>query len=203
VEDQGRKIGMENLRTAVYIRCSTDSQNPDMQISELTEYASRRGLEVVGVFTDIASGSQDERPELSKVLKLARQRKIDALLVWKIDRLGRSLRHLVNTISELESLNVSFISLKDSLDFSTPAGRLMFNVIAAMGQFERDLIRERVKSGMANAKRKGVKLGRKAVRVNVEEVQRLRSEGLSFEAISKLTGLSVGTLFRTSRRTAA
>jgi DNA invertase Pin-like site-specific DNA recombinase len=191
------------MRTAIYARCSTDTQNPDMQISELTEYASRRGLELVGVFTDIASGSKDDRPQLNKVLALAKQRKIDALLVWKVDRLGRSLRHLVNTISELEAVGVSFISLKDSLDFSTPAGRLMFNVIAAMGQFERDLIRERVKSGMANAKRKGVKLGRKAVQVDAAKIQRLRSEGLSFEAIAQQTGLSVGTCFRASQRTAA
>jgi putative DNA-invertase from lambdoid prophage Rac len=171
-----------------------------MQVSELIEYASRRGFEVIGIFTDIASGSQDNRPELNKVLTLAKQRKIDTLLVWKVDRLGRSLRHLVNTISELEAVGVSFISLKDNLDFSTPAGRLMFNVIAAMGQFERDLIRERVKSGMANAKRKGIKLGRKAVAVNAPEIQRLRLEGLSFEAISKQTGHSVGTVFRASHR---
>lgn len=194
---------MPDNRCAIYARCSTDLQNPDMQISELIEYASRRGFEVVGVFTDIASGSQDNRPELSKVLTLAKQRKIDVLLVWKVDRLGRSLRHLVNTISELDAVGVSFVSLKDNLDFSTPAGRLMFNVIAAMRQFERDLIRERVKSGMANAKRKGIKLGRKAVAVNSAEIQRLRSEGLSFEAISKQTGLSVGTVFRASHRTAA
>jgi DNA invertase Pin-like site-specific DNA recombinase len=193
---------MADNRCAIYARCSTDLQNPDMQVSELAEYASRRGFEIVGIFTDIASGSSDDRPELNKALSLARHRKIDSLLVWKVDRLGRSLRHLVNTISELEAVGVSFISLKDSLDFSTPAGRLMFNVIAAMGQFERDLIRERVKSGMANAKRKGIKLGRRAVSVNAAEIQRLRSEGLSFEAISRQTGLSVGTVFRIAHRAA-
>lgn len=140
---------------------------------------------------------------MNKVIALAKQRKIDTLLVWKVDRLGRSLRHLVNTISELEAVGVAFISLKDSLDFSTPAGRLMFNVIAAMGQFERDLIRERVKSGMANAKRKGIKLGRKNVAVDAAEIQRLRSEGLSFEAIAQQTGHSVGTCFRASQQAAA
>jgi putative DNA-invertase from lambdoid prophage Rac len=190
------------MRVAIYARCSTDSQNPDMQLSELREYVSRRGFELVGEFTDIASGSKDDRPELNKVLALAKQRKIDVLLVWKVDRLGRSLRHLVNTIAELEALGVAFISFKDSLDFSTPAGRLMFNVIAAMGQFERDLIRERVKSGMANAKRKGVRLGRKAVTVDAAQIQRLRAEGLSFEAIAKQLGLSVGTCFRASRKAA-
>lgn len=193
---------MQDNRVMIYARCSTDLQDPAMQLSELREYAARRGFEVVGEFTDIASGSRDDRPELNKVLALAKQRKFDALLVWKTDRLGRSLRHLVNTVSELEALGVSFISLKDNLDFSTPAGRLMFNVIGAMAQFERDLIRERVRSGMANAKRKGVKLGRKPVAVNAAEVQRMRAEGLSYETISKQTGISVGTVYRVSQRPA-
>jgi putative DNA-invertase from lambdoid prophage Rac len=174
-----------------------------MQVSELREYAQRRGLQVVGEYVDIASGATDSRPELNKVLALAKQRKIDTLLAWKTDRLGRSLRHLVNTIGELDAVGVAFVSLKDNLDFSTPAGRLMFNVIGAMAQFERDLIRERVRSGMANAKRKGVKLGRKRVPVDICMVQRLRSQGLSFEAISLRTGLSVGTIFRASRRPVA
>lgn len=174
-----------------------------MQISELTEYATRRSLNIVGVFTDIASGSQDRRPELNKVLALAKKRKIDCLLVWKTDRLGRSLRHLVNTISDLDALGVSFISLKDNLDFSTPGGRLMFNVIGAMAQFEHDLIKERVKSGMANAKRKGTRLGRKPLDIDVAELQQLRAYGLSFGAIARQTGLSVGTVFRKLQRVAA
>jgi DNA invertase Pin-like site-specific DNA recombinase len=140
---------VESNRTAIYARCSTGQQSPEMQVSELTTYASHRNLEVIGVFVDIASGATDSRPELTKVLALAKQRKIDMLLVWKTDRLGRSLRHLVNTIGELDAVGVSFVSLKDNLDFTTPAGRLMFGVIGAMAQFERDLIRERVRSGMA------------------------------------------------------
>jgi putative DNA-invertase from lambdoid prophage Rac len=196
VDDLERVNPVENNRAAIYARCSTDLQDPSMQLSELREYAGRRGLQIVGEFVDIASGSQDDRPQLNKVLALAKQRKIDTLLVWKTDRLGRSLRHLVNTIGELDAVGVAFVSLKDNLDFSTPAGRLMFNVIGAMAQFERDLIRERVRSGMQNAKRKGVKLGRKRVPVDVAGVLKLRSQGISFAAISKRMGLSVGTLFR-------
>jgi putative DNA-invertase from lambdoid prophage Rac len=190
----------ENNRIAIYTRCSTDQQNPEMQTSELREYAQRRGLQVVGEFIDIASGSKDDRPQLNRVPALAKQRKIDVLLTWKVDRLGRSLRHLVNTIGELDAVGVAFVSLKDNLDFSTPAGRLMFNVIGAMSQFERDLIRERVRSGMANARRKGIRLGRKRVLADIATVQRLRGEGLSFEAISARTGLSVGTVFRSVQR---
>jgi putative DNA-invertase from lambdoid prophage Rac len=190
----------ENNRIAIYTRCSTDQQNPEMQTSELREYAQRRGLQVVGEFIDIASGSKDDRPQLNRVPALAKQRKIDVLLTWKVDRLGRSLRHLVNTIGELDAVGVAFVSLKDNPDFSTPAGRLMFNVIGAMSQFERDLIRERVRSGMANARRKGIRLGRKRVPADIATVQRLRGEGLSFEAISARTGLSVGTVFRSVQR---
>jgi DNA invertase Pin-like site-specific DNA recombinase len=191
------------MRTAIYARCSTDQQNPSMQLSELREYASRRGLEVIGEFTDFASGSQDARPELAKVLTLVRQRRIDCVLCWKIDRLGRSLRHLVNTLAELEAVGVAFISYKDALDFTTPAGRLMFGVIAAMAQFERDLIRERVKAGMADAKRRGVKLGRQPVRIDREEVKRLRAEGLSFARIARQLGVSVGTAHKAATTTAA
>jgi DNA invertase Pin-like site-specific DNA recombinase len=192
-----------NNRTALYIRCSTDQQDPSMQTSELQEYAQRRGLQIVGEFIDIASGSKDDRPQLNKVLALAKQRKIDTLIVWKVDRLGRSLHHLVNTIGELDAVGVAFVSLKDNLDFSTPAGRLMFGVIGAMAQFERDLIRERVRSGMANAKRKGVVLGRKRVPVDIATVQRLRAGGMSFAAISRRMKLSVGTIFRATGRAVA
>src|ERR1051326_2876765 len=179
------------MRTAIYARCSTDQQDPSMQLSELREYASHRGFEVIGEFTDIASGSQDTRPELTRVLTLAKQRKVDCLLVWKVDRLGRSLRHLVNTISELEAIGVVFVSFRDSLDFSTPAGRLMFNVIAAMAEFERDLIRERVRAGLANARRRGVKLGRQPIRVDREEILKLRVAGLSFARIARQLGIGV------------
>src|SRR5712691_6060015 len=180
----------KNERCAIYARCSTGEQNPAMQVSELGEYAERRGFQVVAEHVDIASGSLDSRPELNKVLVLAKQRKIDVLLCWKIDRLGRSLKHLVNVIAELEAVGVSFVSLKDNLDFSTPAGRLMFNVIGAMAQFERDLIRERTLSGMAAARRRGARIGRPRVAVDSVKIRGLRSQGLSWDAIALQTGIS-------------
>ncbi len=180
----------KNDRCVIYARCSTGEQNPAMQITELREYAERRGFQIVAEHVDIASGSLDSRAELNKVLVLAKQRKIDVLLCWKIDRLGRSLKHLVNVIAELEAVGVSFVSLKDNLDFSTPAGRLMFNVIGAMAQFERDLIRERTLSGMAAARRRGARIGRPRVEVDFGKIRGLRSQGLSWDAIAIQTGIS-------------
>jgi DNA invertase Pin-like site-specific DNA recombinase len=181
---------LKNDRCAIYARCSTGEQNPEMQVSELREYAERRGFQVVAEHVDIASGSLDSRPELNKVLTLAKQRKIEVLLCWKIDRLGRSLKHLVNVIAELEAVGVSFVSLKDNLDFSTPAGRLMFNVIGAMAQFERDLIRERTLSGMAAARRRGTRIGRPRVEVDSAKIRGLRSQVFSWDAIALQTGIS-------------
>jgi DNA invertase Pin-like site-specific DNA recombinase len=177
----------KNDRCGIYARCSTPEQNVAMQVSELREYAERRGFQVVAEHVDIASGSLDNRPELNKLLALAKQRKIDVLLTWKVDRLGRSLKHLVNTIAEIEAVGVSFVSLKDNLDFSTPAGRLMFNVIGAMAQFERDLIRERTLSGMAAARRRGARIGRPRVEVDTAKIQGLRAQGLSWDAIALQT----------------
>src|SRR5919197_1737152 len=144
---------------ALYARVSTlNVQNPELQISELKEYAGRRGWPVVAEFIDCASGAKEPRPALKRLMIDARQRKFDAVLVWKIDRFGRSLKHLVNALAELEAVGVAFISLRDNLDLSTPSGRLMFQIIAAMSEFERALIQERVRAGLQNAKRKGKQL---------------------------------------------
>jgi len=131
-----------------------------MQLRELQEHCQRRGWEIVGEYIDAGiSGSKASRPELNRLMADAKRRKLDAVLVWKLDRFGRSLKHLVNSLAEFESLGVAFISLKESLDLTTPAGRLMFGVIAAMAEFERDLIRERVKAGIAYRRSKGLPCG--------------------------------------------
>jgi DNA invertase Pin-like site-specific DNA recombinase len=122
----------------------------------------------------------------------AKRRKFDLILVWKLDRFGRSLRHLVNALAELEAAGVAFASLTDNLDLSTPSGRLMFQVIAAMSEFERELIRERVRSGMRNAKEKGKSIGRPKLIVDSCEIERLRDSGASWRAIAKATGMSLG-----------
>ena len=106
------------------------------------------------------SGSKDTRPQLDTMMRLAKARKIDVIVVWKLDRFSRSLRHLVDSLEELKAVRCAFVSLRDNLDLSTPAGRMMFHVIGAMAEFEHELIRERVRAGLAHARNKGKKLGR-------------------------------------------
>src|SRR5205823_4453128 len=142
------------------------------------------------------SGSKESRPALDRLMNDARRRKFDAILVWKIDRFGRSLKHLVNALAELEHLGVAFISLRDNLDLTTPSGRLMFQIIAAMAEFERALIQERVRAGLRNAKRKGKRLGRPRVVVDVDRVAALRRSGASWQTILQKLGVGVGTLYK-------
>jgi resolvase-like protein len=128
----------------------------------------------------------------------AHQRKIDAVLVWKIDRFGWSLKHLVNSLADLSAYRVAFISLRDNFDLSTPSGRLMFQIIGAMAEFERSLIQERVRAGLRNAKLKGKTLGRPRRIVNGDEMARLREQGASFRAIAQAVGASAGNELVTS-----
>jgi DNA invertase Pin-like site-specific DNA recombinase len=167
-----------------------------MQLREMREYCQRRGLVISGEYVDAGvSGSKDSRPELNRMMADAKQRRFDAVLVWKLDRFARSLRHLVNALAEFEALGVAFVSLRDNLDLSTPSGRLMFQIIGAMAEFERSLIQERVRSGLRNALAKGRRLGRPAVTVDSAEITRLQGEGKSMASIAKMLGVSVGTVF--------
>ena len=128
-------------------------------------------------------------------MKAARRRKFDLVLCWKLDHIGRSLKHLVNFLAELEAVGVAFVSFSDNLDLSTPQGRLMFQVIGAMAEFERSLICERVNAGIAHRQAKGLKFGgRTAKRVNMAEVTRLREAGTPIAEIAKALGVSVGTV---------
>ena len=129
----------------------------------------------------------------------AHSRKFDAVLVWKIDRWGRSLKHLVTSLAELDAYGVAFISLRDNLDLSTPSGRLMMQLLGAMAEFERALIQERVKAGLRNAKAKGVRLGRPRVFVSESKIEALRASGTSWRTIAKELGVGIGTARRASQ----
>ena len=189
-------------KVALYSRVSTNhGQDPELQLRELREYAALRGWSVTREYTDTGiSGSKDSRPALNQLMADASRRKFDAVMVWKLDRFGRSLRHLVNALAELEALGVAFISLRDNLDLGTPSGRLMFQIIGAMAEFERSLIQERVKAGLRNAKAKGKRLGRPRVVVDQVEVLALRNSGASWRAIAEKLGVGVGTAHRIAQR---
>ena len=173
-------------QVALYARVSTlNNQDPEMQLAELREYAGRRGWQIVEEFIDQGvSGCQESRPALNQMMADACRRRFDAILVWKIDRFGRSLKHLVNALAELAALGVAFISLRDNLDLSTPSGRLMFQIIGAMAEFERALIQERVRAGLRNARAKGRRLGRPRVIVDASRIATLRSQGRSWAQIT-------------------
>lgn len=143
------------------------------------------------------SGAKDKRPALDSLMNDVRKRKLDGILVWKLDRFGRSLKSLVNTLEELRGLGIQFVSYTENLDFSTPAGRAMANLIGVFAEFERDLIRERVVAGLANAKAKGRKLGRPNGDVDVEKLLELRGQGQTVRAIAKEMKLSVGLVHKT------
>lgn len=175
------------MKTACYARVSTSDkgQDPQMQLRELREYCERRNWTIVNEYVDVGvSGSKDSRPELNRLMADAKQRRFDTVLVWKLDRFGRSLKHLVSALGEFESLGVSFVSLRDSFDLTTPAGRLMFNMVASFAEFERDLIRERVRAGIAHRRAKGFRIGRKPVAIDSTRLQALRAEGRTIREIA-------------------
>jgi DNA invertase Pin-like site-specific DNA recombinase len=156
----------QEVRAALYARCSTHDkgQDPELQLTPLREYCQRRGFAMAGEYVDNGiSGTKERRPQLDSLIDAARKRQIDVVIVWKLDRFGRSLKQLVMALEELSAIGVGFISFQDNLDLTTPQGRLMFHIIGAMAEFERELIRERVKAGIENARRKGKRLGRKSV----------------------------------------
>jgi len=191
-------------KTALYARVSTGNgqQDPEMQLAELRQFAAARGWTVAGEYIDQGvSGSKDRRPQLDRLMTAARQRKIDVILVWKLDRFARSLKHLVCALSDFESLGVQFVALRDNLDLTTPAGRLMTQMIGAFAEFERSLIQERVRAGLRNARAKGKRLGRpQRTDVTAGQIRELREAGKSWRGISHELAVPLTTVVEISRR---
>lgn len=190
------------MRCALYGRVSTTDKGQDvqMQMHELRTYASNRRWEIAGEYVDEGhSGAKESRPALNRLMSDAKQRKFDAIVVWKLDRFGRSLKHLVMALADLESLGIAFVSLRDGFDLSTASGRLMFQIIGAMGEFERNLIRERVRAGMENARRKGRRLGRSARYVDMDAVEARRASGESLRAIARDLRVSPALLVKRAK----
>ncbi len=190
------------MRAAIYARVSTNDQTNTIQIRELTEYVQRRGWEVAGVYQDQMSGKTASRPGLNQLIADARLRKFDVVLVWKLDRFGRSLVHCVGAIQELQALGIRFLAISQGLDTdkSNPTSQLLMHILAAVAQFERELIHERVSAGMRAAKTHGTKTGRAIGRprrvFDRAEVVRLRTAGLSLGNIARRMSIGVGTVVR-------
>jgi DNA invertase Pin-like site-specific DNA recombinase len=180
------------MRAAIYARVSTNDQTCENQLRELRSYCETRGLTATEYVDAGICGARESRPALDALLKDARRRKFDLLIVWKLDRLGRSLRHLILTLDELHALGVGFVSLTEALDTTTPAGRFQMQILGAVAEFERGMIRERVVTGLARAKAQGVRLGRRRATPLPENAPR----GLTVRQAAKLWGYSNSTAGR-------
>ncbi len=192
------------MHAAIYARVSThNGQNPEMQLAELREYCARRGWEIVGEYVDAGvSGARERRPELDRMLITCKRRQVDAVVVYRYDRFARSLRQLVNALCEFNELGVQFISLHEGVDTSTPNGRLVFGIFASIAEFERELIRERVRSGIAAARAQGKRIGRPPRPVDAARVNELRAQGWSWAEIAREMGAGLGTVHRAGQKQA-
>lgn len=190
-------------RAAIYARVSTVDQEPENQLAELRRYAAARRWTTVEFVDRGMSGSRDRRPALDAVLTDIKRRRFDVLVCWRLDRLGRSLKHLVTLLDELQALGVAFVSLAEGIDATTPAGKLQMHILAAIAEFERARIAERVTAGLARAKKQGKKLGRPEKAVPEALIAPVR--GLSVREAAKELGVSRSTaqrwLTKATRRT--
>jgi len=187
---------------AIYARVSThNGQNPEMQLGEVRAYCQRREWTVAGEYVDTGiSGSKEHRPALDRLLSDCRKRRVDAVVVYRYDRFARSVRQLVNALEEFRSLGIDFVSLHEGVDTSTPNGRLVFGIFASIAEFERELIRDRVRSGLAAAKARGKQLGRPRVMVDGLRIAELRAEGRGWKSIAAELKVGVGTILRAAQQ---
>lgn len=184
------------MKIAIYCRVSTDDQKADLQLDALHQYAEARGYIIYREYIDQISGAKTSRPALNDLLADARRGKFAAVAVWKIDRLGRSVAHLLNVLSELQALSVAFVSLQEAIDTATPAGRMVFTFLGAVAEFERAIIAERVKAGMKAAKIRGKRMGRPNASFDKERATQLKSEGFGVREIALTLGISKSTTAR-------
>ena len=187
-------------RIALYARVSTDKQTCENQLQELRTIAERMNYTIVTEFVDNGiSGmkTRQNRPALDQLMKSATQRKFDMVMCWSIDRLGRSLQNLVEILNELQALKIDLFFLQQGMDTSTPSGRMIFSVFGAIGEFERNLIRERVIAGQKRAVANGVKMGRPS-KMNDgmrSAIQLLREKGMGIKQIARELKVGIGTVY--------
>jgi DNA invertase Pin-like site-specific DNA recombinase len=182
------------MRAALYSRVSTLDQEPENQLTELRRYVSARNWTASEYCDRGVSGAKDRRPALDDLLKDARRRRFDVLVVWRLDRLGRNLRHLVVLLEELQALGIAFVSLGEGIDATTPAGKLQMHILAAIAEFERARIAERVRAGLARVRASGRRLGRPAAELDADAV--MRTADMSVRAAAASLGVSRSVLHR-------
>ena len=175
------------LRAAIYARVSTVDQEPENQLAELRRYIAARGWTAVEYVDRGVSGAKDRRPALDALMADAKSRKVDTVVVWRLDRFGRNLRHLITAIEDLNAAGVSFVSLGENIDTSSPTGRLLLGIMGSFAEFERERIRERIHAGLAHARRQGQTLGRKRQRISPRDLERVAS--LSVRQAAKALGV--------------
>lgn len=168
-----------------------------MQTREMHQFTEARGWTLADEYVDAGiSGAKDSRPELNRLMADAHKRKFDVVVVWKFDRFARSVSHLLRALETFNALGIAFISLSESLDTTTPTGKMVFTVLGAVAELERSLIAERVRAGLRNAKAKGKQLGRPRVAVDALRIATLRSQGLSWRNVAAELGSNTATVRR-------
>ncbi len=187
-------------RVAIYARVSTNGQSVTNQLRELRQVAKRQGWKVVAEFMDCGvSGAKGraQRPQFDKLCQAATRREIDLIMSWSVDRLGRSLQHLVTFLGEIHAKGVDLYLHQQGVDTSTPAGKALFQMCGVFAEFERSMIRERVKAGLARARAQGKKLGRPRVSASIERKVRVaRAKGIGIKRIARKLGVGTGTVQR-------
>ncbi|MBI5184885.1 MAG: recombinase family protein [Nitrospinae bacterium] len=189
---------MNKKRVALYARVSTSNghQNPEAQLLDLRRYAKERGFKVFQEYVDRLSGTIEKRPALDKLMEDAGKKRFDAVLVWRFDRFARSTKHLVESLHTFRHIGISFISFQENIDTGSPLGEAIFTIISAISQLERDIIKERVKSGLRRAREKGTQLGRPRVSVDPKKAKRMQKDGLSLRETATAMGVPRSTLSR-------
>jgi DNA invertase Pin-like site-specific DNA recombinase len=181
------------MKVAIYARCGTVHQDIDMQLFDLREYCSRHNYEIFKEYTDIESGSKEQREQLSMLMEDAHKKLFDIVLVWRFDRFSRSLKQLVTSLEYLRNKGIKFISFNDNVDTTTPSGELLFNLIGCFAQFERQIIQERVKAGIRCAREKGVTIGRPRKKLDKELIKQFLNT-MSIREVARKFNVSPATI---------
>jgi len=192
-------------KVAIYGRVSTTDkgQDVDLQLRDLRSYVEARGWQTYKEYVDNGiSGLEDKRPSLGTMMSDAKKRRFDVVLVWRFDRFARSTKHLIAALEEFKHLGIDFISYQENIDTSTPMGKMVFTIASAFAEFEVNLLKERVRAGLANARAKGKRLGRPSAKVDREELLQLRGRGLSIREIGARLQVDKMVVYKTLKNPA-